>query len=56
VFKPIGYNIHRYDVNSLYPSVKKEYPMPTGSPTYFEEDNLKLDQKAFGFFKKLPLI
>jgi len=50
VFKPIGYNIHRYDVNYLYTYVMKEYPLPNGYPTYLEGDILNLDQKAFGFF------
>ena len=36
VYKPIGENIYRYDVNSLYPYVMREFPMPVGNITYFE--------------------
>ena len=39
-----------YDVNSLYPFVMKEYPMPTGKPIQFFGDIRKIDPKAFGFF------
>lgn len=51
VIKPYGKNIRRYDVNSLYPYVMKEYPMPVGKPTFFEGDILKVENKPFGFFK-----
>ena len=36
VYKPYGRNIHRYDVNSLYPYIMRNYPMPIGKPTFFE--------------------
>lgn len=42
--------IYCYDVNSLYPSVMKNCPMPVGKPTYFEGDIRKTDPDAFGFF------
>lgn len=51
VFKPYGKNIYRYDVNSLYPYVMKEYPMPVGNPVYFEGDISLIDNKAFGIFE-----
>jgi hypothetical protein len=51
VFKPYGENIYRYDVNSLYPYVMKEYPMPTGNPTYFEGDISQIEKKPFGIFE-----
>src|SRR6202030_4504578 len=38
VYKPYGRKVNRYDVNSLYPSVMRNNPMPTGYPTYFEGD------------------
>ena len=38
VYKPMGENIYRYDVNSLYPYVMKNYSTPVGSPTLFEGD------------------
>lgn len=31
VFKPVGWNIRSYDINSLYPHSIKSYPMPTGT-------------------------
>jgi hypothetical protein len=68
VYKPRpkkGNKIFRYDVNSLYPSVMKSFPMPVGQPTYFEGDIRKVDNKAFGIFEveiqapdniKIPLL
>lgn len=51
VYKPVGKNIHRYDVNSLYPFVMHNNFMPTGNPIYFEGDILKIDSNSFGFFE-----
>lgn len=51
VFKPYGENIFHYDVNSLYPYIMKEFPMPSGTPVYFEGDITKYDKDAFGFFE-----
>jgi len=51
VYKPYGEQIYRYDVNSLYPYVMKEYPMPTGNPIYFEGDILQINPNAYGFFE-----
>jgi hypothetical protein len=42
--------VFRYDVNSLYPTAMKEYPMPIGNPIYFEGDIFKFNPNAFGFF------
>jgi hypothetical protein len=52
--------VYRYDVNSLYPYVMKEYYMPVGNPIFFEGDieligkdsgyNL-IEGKPFGFFE-----
>lgn len=50
VFKPYGENIYCYDVNSLYPYVMKEYPMPVGNPIYFDGDISKIENKPFGIF------
>jgi hypothetical protein len=57
VYKPRGKNIYRYDVNSLYPYVMRNYPMPVGNPIYFEgdltfmENNYNLIDRPFGFFE-----
>lgn len=42
--------VYAYDVNSLYPSVMLNNPMPIGKPTYFEGDIRKTNHDAFGFF------
>lgn len=65
VYKPYGENLYCYDVNSLYPYIMKNYPMPTGNPVYFEGDILKYEDKPYGFFEvivetpkdlKIPLL
>jgi hypothetical protein len=42
--------LYYYDVNSLYPSVMANTPMPIGKPVYFEGDIRKVDPEAYGFF------
>ena len=34
MYKPYGENLCYYDVNSLYPYIMKEYPMPGGVPVW----------------------
>lgn len=62
VYKPFsekGEKIYRYDVNSLYPFVMKNYYMPVGEPIYFEGDitlisrgsGYELINNPFGFFE-----
>jgi hypothetical protein len=41
VYLPYGENLYLYDINSLYPSAMKRFPMPVGQPSYFEGDILK---------------
>lgn len=51
--------VYRYDVNSLYPYVMKNFPMPVEKPIYFEGDILKTIsslypieiEKPFGVFE-----
>jgi hypothetical protein len=50
VYIPVGKNINRYDVNSLYPSVMLEFPSPVGKITKFKGDILKYESNPFGFF------
>ena len=42
--------LYSYDVNSLYPSVMLNNPMPVGEPIAFLGDIRKVDPEAFGFF------
>jgi hypothetical protein len=52
IHKPdINQVVYRYDVNSLYPYVMKNYDMPTGNPQYFEGDIYLIKNKPFGFFE-----
>ena len=51
VYKPIGENLYHYDVNSLYPYVMKDFPMPVGLPYYFEGDIFSVYKRPFGFFE-----
>jgi len=51
MYIPHGKNIYAYDVNSLYPYVMKECPVPIGNITYFEGDISKIDNNPYGFFE-----
>jgi hypothetical protein len=47
VFQPTSEGkVYRYDVNSLYPYVMKEFPMPSGTPIYFEGDILQYEKNS----------
>jgi hypothetical protein len=50
-YKPGGFNIRSYDVNSLYPSVMYKCEMPIGIPKYFLGNISLIDDETFGFFK-----
>jgi hypothetical protein len=50
-YKPQGFNIQSYDVNSLYPSVMYKWGMPIGIPKYFLGNISLLNDETFGFFK-----
>ena len=45
-----GKKVFCYDVNSLYPTMMKDYAMPIGKPTLFEGNIRAIDPNAFGFF------
>ncbi len=42
--------IFGYDVNSLYPYVMRNFPMPVDNLNYFEGNIRNFDKDAFGFF------
>jgi hypothetical protein len=46
LFKQLFY----YDVNSLYPSVMANHPMPIGKPIAFNGNIRKMEPNAYGFF------
>jgi hypothetical protein len=51
VYKPYGEDLYYYDVNSLYPFVMKEYPMPGGAPVWHRNlEGMDLDS-LFGFIE-----
>jgi hypothetical protein len=46
----VGELVYGYDVNSLYPFIMANFPMPVGNIQYFEGDIKKYQPDAFGFF------
>jgi hypothetical protein len=42
--------LYYYDVNSLYPAVMANQPMPIGAPIFFEGDIRTIEPNAYGFF------
>lgn len=54
VYKPTntdGKPVYSYDVNSLYPFTMRDFPVPVGTPKFFEGDINKINPRAFGVFE-----
>jgi hypothetical protein len=51
VYKTYAKGAKGYDVNSLYPTQMKQFPIPVGKITYFEGDVSKVISNPFGFFE-----
>ncbi|XP_050233250.1 DNA polymerase-like [Mercurialis annua] len=50
-YKPYGEDLYYYDVNSLYPFVMKEFPMPSGVPVWHGNLEGKDLDSIFGFIE-----
>nr|GME06072.1 DNA polymerase-like [Ipomoea batatas] len=50
-YKPYGEDLYYYDVNSLYPFVMKEFPMPGGEPVWHSNLESKDLDSMFGFIE-----
>lgn len=50
-YKPYGEDLYYYDVNSLYPFVMKEFPMPGGKPVWHGNLEGKDLDSIFGFIE-----
>ena len=50
-YKPYGEDLYYYDVNSLYPFVMKEFPMPGGVPVWHGNLGGKDLDSMFGFIE-----
>lgn len=50
-YKPYGEDLYYYDVNSLYPFVMKEFPMPGGVPVWHGNLDGKDLDSIFGFIE-----
>ena len=42
--------LYMYDVNSLYPYIMANFPVPTGKPVAFEGNILEINPEAYGYF------
>ena len=47
VYKPLGINIYRYGVYSLYSFTMKNFPVTVGKPAYFKDNILDIEKAPF---------
>ena len=52
-YKPYGEDLYYYDVNSLYPFIMKEFPMPGGVPVWHRNLEGKDLDSMFGFIVRV---
>ena len=56
VFQRIVKNVHKYDVNSLYPFVMQSFNFPVGGYSFLDGDNARFRYKEYRGFYRLGIV